>query len=305
MARVRKGSSKDVHEVTDGTKVVALDIVSTGRVSIFDRGPMLFDFGQIGIYRTALSGKIFQALRDAGFKTHYLSHDVVAATTRVKPFNIYEIGVQYEGAFGRVIPLEVLFRLEVTEPMIDRALRDEEFSRKLRERVDGELVAGKRLLRPLIECSTKFEAQDRYITDKEAVKLAKLGDATFAEMVDLAEKGAILVADMFASYGYWLVDGKWEFGITYDGPDIVFVDGLSLDEVRAFGPDGQRCDKEILRIEAKKRKPVWVEDLKVAKANWPDEKNCWPPYPSDLVTEEFITDFVGRYEKAARDMGAL
>lgn len=305
MAKIRQGSSKDVHEVTEGTKVVTLDIVSSGRVSIFDRGPMPFDFGQIGVYRTALSGKIFQALRDAGFKTHYLSHDVEKASTRVKPFNIYEIPVQYEGAIGRVIPLEVLYRLEITEPMLDRALGDEEFSRKLRERVDGELVVGKRLLRPLIECSTKFEAQDRYVTDEEAIKLAKLGEVTFAEMVDLAEKGAIFVADLFASYNYRLVDGKWEFGITYQGPSIVFVDGLSLDEVRAFDPDGQRCDKEVLRIEAKKRKPEWVEALKVAKKKWPDQKDRWPEYPPDLITEEFIADFVGRYKKAALDMQAM
>jgi phosphoribosylaminoimidazole-succinocarboxamide synthase len=249
--------------------------------------------------------KVFQALRDADFKTHYLSHDVKTATTRVKPFNIYEIGVQYEGAIGRVIPLEVLFRLEITEPMLDRALGDEEFARKLSERVDGELAVGKRLLRPLIECSTKFEAQDRYVTDEEAIKLAKLGEVTFAEMVDLAEKGAILVGDLFASYNYRLVDGKWEFGITYQGPSIVFVDGLSLDEVRAFDPDGQRCDKEVLRIEAKKRKPEWVEALKAAKKKWPDQKDRWPEYPPDLITEEFIADFVGRYAKAALDMEAM
>ncbi len=305
MARVRKGSSKDVREVVEGMKVVALDIVSTGRVSIFDRGSMPFDFGNIGIYRTALSGKIFQALGDAGYNTHYVSHDVETATTRVEPFNIYELGVRYESAIGRIIPLEVLFRLEMTDAMLDRALSDEVFAQKLRERADGELFVGKRLLRPLIECSTKFEAQDRYITDDEAIKLAKLGEVTFAQMVDLAEKGAMLVAELFAASGYRLVDGKWEFGITYQGPQIVFVDGLSLDEVRAFGPDGQRCDKEILRIEAKQRKPEWVEELKAAKAKWPDEKDCWPAYPPDLVTDEFIADFVSRYEKAARDMGAF
>ena len=305
MARVRKGSSKDVHEVIEGAKVVALDIVSTGRASIFDRGSMPFDFGDIGIYRNALSGKIFQALRDAGFNTHYLSHDVKTATTRVRPFNIYELGVQYESAVGKIIPLEVLFRFEITDAMLDRALGDEEFAQKLHKRADGELVAGKRLLRPLIECSTKFEAQDRYVTEAEAIKLAKLGEVTFTEMMDLAEKGAMLVADLFAASGYRLVDGKWEFGITYQGPQIVFVDGLSLDEVRAFGPDGQRCDKEILRIEAKKRKPEWVEELKAAKAKWPDEKDRWPAYPPDLVTDEFITDFISRYKKAAIDMGAL
>ncbi len=305
MTQVRKGSSKDIHKVIEGGNIVALDIISTDRVSIFDRGPMPFDFGQIGIYRTALSGKIFQCLRDAGYNTHYLSHDVEKASTRVKPFNIYEIPVQYEGAIGRVIPLEVLFRLEITEPMIDRALGDEEFSRKLCEQVDGELVVGKRLFCPLIECSTKFDGPDRYITDEEAIKLAKLGEVTFAEMVDLAEKGAIFVADLFASYNYRLVDGKWEFGITYQGPSIVFVDGLSLDEVRAFDPDGQRCDKEVLRIEAKKRKPEWAEALKAAKKKWPDKKDRWPEYPSDLITEEFIADFVGRYKKAALDMGAM
>ncbi len=305
MGKIRQGSSKDIHQVIEGGRTVALDIISSKRVSIFDRGPMPFNFGQIGVYRTALSGKIFQSMRDAGFSTHYLSHDVERATTRVKPFNIYEIGVQYEGAIGKVIPLEVLFRLEITEPMLDRAHGDEEFARKLSERVDGELVVGKRLLRPLIECSTKFEAQDRYVTDEEAIKLAKLGEVTFAEMVDLAEKGAIFVADLFASNGYRLVDGKWEFGITYQGPSIVFVDGLSLDEVRAFCPDGQRCDKEVLRIEAKKRKPEWVEALKAAKKKWPDQKDRWPEYPPDLITEEFIADFVGRYKKAALDMQTM
>lgn len=305
MTKVRKGSSKDVHEIIEGAKVVAIDIVSTKFASILDRGRMPFDFGRIGVYRTAMSGKIFQSLRDAGFNTHYLSHDAEKATTRVKPFNIYELGVRYEGAVGRIIPLEVLFRLEITQPILDRALVDKEFSRKLYERVEGELVVGKRLLRPLIECSTKFEAQDRYVSDEEAIKLAKLGEVTFAEMMDLAEKGAVYVSEMFASYGYRLVDGKWEFGITYDGPSIVFVDGLSFDEVRVFGPDGQRCDKEVLRIEAKNRHPKWVDDLKAAKAKWPDEKDRWPEYPSDLITEAFITDFVGRYEKAARDMEAM
>lgn len=305
MLKFRSGSSKDIHEVVEGAKIVALDIVSSGRVSIFDRGPMPFDFGQIGVYRTAMSGKIFQALCDAGLKTHYLSHDVETATTRVRPFNIYEIGVQYEGAVGRVIPLEVLYRLEITDVMLERALGDEEFAQKLRERASGETVVGKRLLRPLIECSTKFEPQDRYLSDEEAIKLAKLGEVTFNKMVDLAEKGALIVADLFASYGYRLVDGKWEFGITYDGPNILFVDGLSLDEVRAFCPDGKRCDKEVLRIEAKRQNPEWVESLKAAKLAWPDKKDCWPEYPLDLITEEFITDFVGRYKKAVLDMGAL
>jgi len=166
----------------------------------------------------------------------------------------------YHQAAGEnyVVPLEVVFRNRVgvgsslrsrTEPGdhdLDRAAWPE-------GAVD--------LPEAVVEFSTKYEKQDRYLDHHRANRIA--GAAALAELEALAREVNRVVTDWAAETGFVHQDGKIEC-VFHDG-DLLVADVVGTFDENRFSYDGQQVSKEVLRQYHKRTQPEWVEAVDAAK----------------------------------------
>ena len=168
--------------------------------------------------------------------------------TLIKKYNIYKPEpltfmsshlFDYEKYYGNdqfVIPLEQIVRFGVTSgSSILRkynALSDSGKSAYLRELgVANELIPWQTFGAPLIDLTTKYEPEDRNISRQEALLVSGIGGKLFSESLARAILASFMVHRIFDRMGLNLWDLKWE--IAKDGQDLVFVDTLDTDSVRA------------------------------------------------------------------------
>ena len=168
--------------------------------------------------------------------------------TMIKKYNIYKPEsvtflqshlYDYEKFYGNdqfVIPLEQIVRFGVTSgSSILRKYKAQSDSGKqayLRELgVENELVPWQTFAVPLIDLTTKYEPEDRNISRQEALLISGIGGDLFSESLARAILASFMVHRIFNRIGLNLWDLKWE--IARDGQDLVFVDTLDTDSVRA------------------------------------------------------------------------
>ena len=179
----------------------------------------------------------------------------------------------------------------------------------------GDWREGSRLDPPFIECSTKFETADRYLSDSEAVEVIAetltipvpfrktdhdwLIDYCYHDVKHLFR----FLYQFFKSSGFLLMDGKVEAALT-NLNHIMFVDSISPDELRLIGPDGRSYDKDPVREWYKDTFPDWYAELLSVKAAFPGDKSKWPTYP-DVPPQSVIDDMVDRYRTVAAEIGAI
>lgn len=135
-----------------------------------------------------------------------------------------------------VVPLEYIVRFGITsassvykkyagmEPKAKAA-----FERELG--VSRPLDVWQYLERPISDFTSKFEPEDRMVSKQEALVMSGLSGAQFAESGTLAVLGAWVVRDLVEELGLRMWDLKWEFA--KDGDDLVFVDTIDTDSIRA------------------------------------------------------------------------
>ncbi len=300
----RHGSSKDVTVRRLGLRT-EVDLGFTKRFSVFDVGPVPYEIEGMDTLRHAIAVRSFEVLAESKVPTHFIRADYNARTITVEPMNIYEVpGCMFNSARGKIIPLEIIDRQELTQPVVDRMATNPELHDKVMARV-SEPVVGARFSLPLVECTTKFEAIDRRLLDAEAVALAKLGECSYRELCMFIQNASNVLTRFFDHHGFKRMDGKWEIAITYDGPSFVVVDSYSPDEMRLIGTDGRSYDKDPLRNWYNQTFPGWIKDLNASKREWPDNKNRWPAYPPDIPPAAVLDDLVDRYATVARAIGAI
>ncbi len=301
--KVREGSSKNV--VTKPRHGVdAVDLVFTDRFSVFDVGRVPYEIEEMGYLRHAIAVRLFGVLEAANIKTHFISA-LEPRTITVEAFNNYSLNERHENARAKIVPLEIIDRQEVTEALLDRAKTNDELRSKIADRVHGPIELGARLTRPLIECTTKFEPIDRKLQDQEAIDLADLGRTSFDMMCETVSNASMVLTEFFAFRGFNRIDGKWEVGITYQGPTFVIADTYSPDEMRLIGPGGLSYDKDPLRLWYKNTFPEWITALDKAKEEFPVDKSKWPAYPPDVPPDGILDDLRNRYRMVAKAIGAL
>ena len=308
----RQGSSKDIWtELDDTGKPVEVFFEFSERVSVFDEGPLPIKFENLGRLRCAIAGRIFQALNSAGFNTHYVSHDAASARMYVKPVNIpaFIPPVDYgEAAVGTMLPVEFLCRRMLTKKFMGRIERGE-VDRVVIEKlmVFPEFREGATLDPPFVECSTKYEAADRYITDAEAAKLVGRDEISLTnDCYSIVEDIFGFLYNFFRSEGGFLLrDGKIEMAVAFDG-SIMLVDSISPDELGLIDPQGRLADKNIIRSYMIEHYPEWYADLEAAKKLYPNDKSMWPEYPSDLkLPKELVDDYIEKTRQVAEAIGAI
>jgi phosphoribosylaminoimidazole-succinocarboxamide synthase len=158
-----------------------------------------------------------------------------------------------------LIPLEIVFRNTVPR---GSSLR------KRTEPADLDLDYGEwpdevvDLPRPVVEFSTKFEEQDRYLSREEADAIA--GHASVDRLEELALAVNHMLSDRASRADFTHEDGKIEC-LYHDGSIKVADVAGTFDENR-FGYAGQEVSKEVVRQWYKRVQPEWVEAVADAKA---------------------------------------
>ncbi|MEA3288490.1 MAG: hypothetical protein U9Q77_14110 [Candidatus Marinimicrobia bacterium] len=145
----------------------------------------------------------------------------------------------YEKYYGNdkfVIPLEMIVRFGVTSgSSILRkynAMGDSGKKAYLNELgLRNELAPWQTFEIPLTDLTTKYEPEDRAMPKQEALLVSGIGGKMFTESLTRAILAAFMVHRIFNRMGLNLWDLKWE--LAKDGNDLVFVDTLDTDSVRA------------------------------------------------------------------------
>jgi phosphoribosylaminoimidazole-succinocarboxamide synthase len=122
--------------------------------------------------------------------------------------------------------------------------------------------AGERLAKPIFDVSTKLEAGDRYVSWKEAQRIAGLTDGELEEVKSVLLKVDETITEIAAKAGLMNEDGKIE--LAFDPQRrLMVVDVVgTLDECR-FTFEGLHVSKEIARIYY--RRTDWAREVEEAK----------------------------------------
>ncbi len=198
----------------------------------------------------------------------------------------YDYGAYHAAADGNyLVPLEVVFRNSVPVGSSLRKRRDPaEFDLDCDEWPDEPL----NLPEPVVEFSTKYEEQDRYLSREEADAIA--GEASIEELESLARRVNEVVTERAEDAGFTHEDGKIEC-LYVDGEVRVADVAGTFDENR-FAYEGREVSKEVVRQYYKRTDPEWVEAVGDAKAeadergvaDWRELCEASPdPLPPELV----------------------
>ena len=219
-------------------------------------------WGEDYFQNTPIIKEILEKVKSTGLKTHhkgmiggddeklYASSfpSELSNLTMIKKYNILKPEpvnfmsahlYDYEKYYGNdqfVIPLEQIVRFGVTSGSSIlrkyKALSDSGKKAYLRELgVANELVPWETFDAPLIDLTTKYEPEDRNISRQEALLISGIGGELFTDSLARAILASFMVHRIFNRMGLNLWDLKWE--IARDGQDLVFVDTLDTDSVRA------------------------------------------------------------------------
>ena len=179
----------------------------------------------------------------------------------------------YHDAAGEnfLIPLEIVFRNTVP---VGSSLR------KRGEPADYGLAVDRwpdekvELPAPVVEFSTKYEEQDRYLSRDEADTIA--GAAALGDLESVALSVNDLLNEQAAAAGFTHEDGKIEC-LYHDG-EIRVADVVGTFDENRFSVEGHQLSKEVIRQYYKREQPEWVEAVGEAKANVVDADGAdWRP----------------------------
>lgn len=258
--------------------------VFTDDYSVFDWGPMPDQIPQKGAALCTMGAYNFERLAEAGIATHYegvvtetgttsledafdhgtAPREMAIALTQV-PDLPYQSGEYNYDAYHRaggnnyLIPLEIVFRNTVP---IGSSLR------RRSDPADHDLECESwpdrpiDLPSPVVEFSTKYEEQDRYLSSEAADRIA--GRADIDRLESIAREVNDLLNRQADHAGFVHEDGKIEC-LYHDG-DIRVADVVGTFDENRFAYDSQEISKEVLRQYHKRTQSQWVEAISAAKA---------------------------------------
>ena len=251
--------------------------------SVFDWGKMPDEIPDKGASLCTMGAFNFELLEAEGVPTHYrgvvvdgephsledaldAGHapaEMVIDLTQVPdlPFadGTYDYDAYHaEAGTNYLVPLEIVFRNRVgtgsslrnrTEPT-DHGLDFQEWPD---EAVD--------LPEAIVEFSTKYEEQDRYLTREEADRIA--GDADIEELERVAREVNRVVTERADEAGFVHQDGKIEC-LSFEG-EIRVADVVGTFDENRFSYEGTQVSKEVIRQYHKRTQPEWVDAVGEAK----------------------------------------
>lgn len=278
------GSVKDLEvlEPASPDAVGRARFVFTDDYSVFDWGKMPDTIQGKGRALCTMGSHNFELLEDEGIPTHYRGvvdgDDAIGLEEADRAPDTMEIELTQvpslsfdtedgsydydsylqEGGNNYLVPLEVVFRNSVPNgSSLRERMTPEEVGLDSEEWPDTAVDLGE----PIVEFSTKFEEQDRYLDREEARRISGLDD--LEELRSLAQEVNEVVTRQADSVGLRHMDGKIECMYVEDELRVADVVG-TFDENR-FLYEGQQISKEFLRQFYKNYDPEWVEAVGEAK----------------------------------------
>jgi len=278
----------------------------TDDYSVFDWGTMPDRIPEKGRSLCTMGAFNFERLEAAGVPTHYRGvgpdagplaelddppRELAVDLVRVPDLPFADGAYDYDAFHGAVesnylIPLEIVFRNTVPVGSSLRTRGDPvdyglDLSAWPEEPVE--------LPEPVVEFSTKYEEQDRYLDRDEADRIA--GAAGLDALDALAREVNRVVTERAAEAGFVHEDGKIE--CCYVDGTVKVADVVGTFDENRFAYDGQEVSKEVVRQYYKHSHPEWVEAVSEAKAeadhrgvaDWRPLCAVDPdPLPSSVVT---------------------
>ena len=209
MEKIYQGKTKDVYKLENGNVLLKFKDDCTGKDGVFDPGENSVGLTIEGIGKANLetSIKFFEILKEAGFKTHYVSADVDNATMEVLPATVFGHG------------LEVICRLKATGSFIRRY---------------GDYIADGTVLEGgYVETTFKDDAKgDPLVTKDGLIALGVMSGEMYDSMKEQTLKITRIVADELAKKGLDLYDIKFEFG--YNNNEVILIDEIASGNMRVY-----------------------------------------------------------------------
>jgi phosphoribosylaminoimidazole-succinocarboxamide synthase len=251
----------------------------TDDYSVFDWGGMPDQIPDKGRSLCTMGAFNFELLEAEGIPTHYrgvgpdaVGLDAAEAAPRELAIDLvqvpdlpFEDGTYDYDAFhaetgtNYLIPLEVVFRNTVP---VGSSLRKRGEPRDYGLDRDSWPDEPVDLPEPVVEFSTKYEEQDRYLDRTEAARIA--GAADVGALEGVAREVNRVVTERAAETGFVHEDGKIE--CCYVDGEIRVADVVGTFDENRFAYEGQEVSKEVVRQYYKRTNPEWVEAVSEAKA---------------------------------------
>ncbi|MFB6086419.1 MAG: phosphoribosylaminoimidazolesuccinocarboxamide synthase [Halodesulfurarchaeum sp.] len=303
------GSVKDVRvgtEPADGTLGRGA-FVFRDDYSVFDWGTMPDTIPNKGASLCAMGAYNFERLAEAGVETHYRGviedgetiplaavseppTEMAIDIARVPELPHGPEGYDYEayhatGGDAAVVPLEIVFR-NVVPPGSSLRNRAEpaDFDLEYDTWPDGAVT----LTEPIVEFSTKYEKQDRYLDREAADRIA--GKADIEALEACAREVNRVITERAEEATLTHQDGKIEC-IYHDGR-VVVADVVGTFDENRFSRGGVQLSKEVIRQYYRDTDPEWVEAVKTAKSealasespDWREDVDIQPkPLPEHVL----------------------
>jgi phosphoribosylaminoimidazole-succinocarboxamide synthase len=274
-----------IDEAATETTLGRGSFVFTDDYSVFDWGKMPDEIPDKGASLCTMGAYNFQLLEENHVPTHYegvrvdgegavldlgealsaghTPEEMVISLTQVPDLPHTDSGYDYDAYHADagenyLVPLEIVFRNQVGVGSSLRSRTDPEDHGLDFDEWPDEVVE---LDRPIVEFSTKYEEQDRYLDRADAERIA--GTASLDRLEELALAVNHIVTDHAAEAGLTHEDGKIEC-LYHDG-EIRVADVVGTFDENRFSYDGQQVSKEVIRQYHKRTQPEWVEAVGAAK----------------------------------------
>jgi len=284
------GSVKDLEIVKKPTKT-RMGIGRfhfSDRYSVFDWGEMPDHIDGKGAALCLMGAYCFERLEEKGVKTHYrglvdekgrvLRFDELEKPTNIMEFHLVNVykpeahiedgKLKYDYSFytpnlkNFLIPLEIIYRNGLPEGSSVFKRLEQGLVTLEDLGLDHYPKPGERLVKPIIDVSTKFEESDRYITWREAQQLVKLTDSELEEIKSVLLKVNDTITEIASRASLVNEDGKIELAFD-DERRLMVADVVgTLDECR-FTYQGLHVSKEVARIYY--RQTNWMKEVELAK----------------------------------------
>lgn len=186
------------------------------------------------------------------------------------PYEGPEAGYDYDafhaaGGENYLVPLEVVFRNRVpVGSSLRRRADPADFGLDASSGIAGDEWPDEPvdLPEPVVEFSTKYEEQDRYLTRDEADRIAGAADVDALE--SLAREVNQVVTERAEAAGFAHEDGKIE--CLYADGELRVADVVGTFDENRFSYGGRGISKEVVRQWYRANDPEWVDAVKEAKA---------------------------------------
>lgn len=208
---IRKGKTKDVYRLSDGTYRLHFKDDVTGHADgTVDPGAnaVVGKIAGIGDACLRMTTYFFELFQKEGLATHFLSSDIAAGTMTVRQAKMFGRGV------------EVIVRRIATGSFIRRY---------------GEYIQDGAPLDSLVEFTIKDDGRgDPLATSETLAALGIMTESEYAVQRDMARKICALIDGEMRKRGLTLYDMKMEFGRCGEGEVISLVDEISPGCMRVY-----------------------------------------------------------------------